>query len=350
LRTLWSWAWSLRQSGEIPAAIEKISELLDEDASTPGQARARFWRARWRKLIDDKRFTEDFDWILEQDPTGYYGLITHRELNRSLPPLRPIPATGVESAVDQRPLDVLRLWSESLALPYDIELGARSLASQMNAPQETSRTEFERLARLGSWAPAIEHFGRVSGVERAEWLKTSADLLFPRPWAPVFSRSAKDANLPVELLYSISRQESSFRPNARSSADAMGLMQLLPMNAERLSKQHSLPYKSADELAYPEINVPLAARLVRELLDMHDGNFVLAVASYNASERYVRRWVERRLSNDALEFIEEIPFEETRGYVRLVIRNYTHYLRQLRPDTGLVFPEWCLQAIQPSTH
>jgi soluble lytic murein transglycosylase len=150
--------------------------------------------------------------------------------------------------------------------------------------------------------------------------------------------AASKSGVPAELLYSIMRQESSFNPEARSPADAFGLMQLLPSVAEHASARAEVAFEKPEDLYRPEINVPLGAAFLRELLDRWGGQIVLAAASYNANERAIHAWLRTRFHGDPLAFIEEIPYDETRGYVKLVARNFIFYSRLSEPSKESDFP------------
>lgn len=136
------------------------------------------------------------------------------------------------------------------------------------------------------------------------------------------------------LLLAISRQESAFDPQAVSHAGARGLMQLMPATARRTAKKIKVPY-SVDKLTSdPQYNATLGSAHLRELLKNFDGNYVLAVAAYNAGGGRVRRWMRqsgdpRTEEVDAVDWIELIPFTETRDYVQRVMSNLQVYRSRL---------------------
>ena len=144
--------------------------------------------------------------------------------------------------------------------------------------------------------------------------------------------------LDPEIALSIIRQESSFDPMARSEADAFGLMQVLPSVAARFS----VPISSHEDLFLPEVNVPLGVKLLSELEQKYKGSLILTAAAYNASEEAIAGWLKKRYHGNTLEFIEEIPYEETRTYVKLVIRNFIFYKR-LSAQAPMTFPESVLE-------
>jgi hypothetical protein len=152
---------------------------------------------------------------------------------------------------------------------------------------------------------------------------------FPRPYSSIFEAVGKDSGLEPHRLMGIARQESSFRSDARSGANAWGLMQVIPPTARRLIEQSgvsdpaSVPLPEA--LLKPEINVRIGSALVRELSAKYDGQPASIFAAYNAGAQTLEQWLSRRLFADPLVFIEMIPYQETRDYVKGVWRNELVY-------------------------
>ena len=152
---------------------------------------------------------------------------------------------------------------------------------------------------------------------------------FPRPFLEVYQSVAKDSGIEVSELLAISRQESSFKADAKSGANAWGVMQLMPFTAKRLLSSYNMPNKEKLEipkdLLKPEVNIRLAANYVRELNGRFKNNQAQVYAAYNAGVQTVDSWISRRLFDDPLLFIELIPYQETRDYVKGVWRNKNVY-------------------------
>jgi len=143
------------------------------------------------------------------------------------------------------------------------------------------------------------------------------DLLYPRPYDPEVRRGASLTGLPPDLIYAIIRQESLYRADARSSADALGLMQLLPATATHTARRWDLPPPSRASLLQPAVNVPLGSAYLKSMLDRWDGQAPFAIASYNAGPGAVKRWLPPSpMPTDV--WVENIPYNETRGYVQRV--------------------------------
>ena len=165
-------------------------------------------------------------------------------------------------------------------------------------------------------------------------VSATGDLL-PRPiwelfyplgyWEPI-ERYSVERGLDPYLVAALIRQESTFNPGVRSRAGARGLMQILPSTGRLLARQERLRYDASD-LYDPEINIRYGTRYLKDVLGSFGGRVDYALASYNAGPHRVRRWTGMDLTIPSEVFIEEIPFEETRDYVKLVLRNQMLYRR-----------------------
>jgi soluble lytic murein transglycosylase len=162
----------------------------------------------------------------------------------------------------------------------------------------------------------------VRGLPRTFWT-----LLFPRAfWSEVLQQS-KRLGLNPYVVLSMMRQESAFNPMAVSRAGATGLMQLMPATAQEVASRLALPQDSIEQLHDPQLNITLGTHYFAELLERYRGNVVLALAAYNAGPSQVTRWLEQWPHLAMEEFIEHIPFHETRAYIKLVLRNLAVYER-----------------------
>lgn len=129
------------------------------------------------------------------------------------------------------------------------------------------------------------------------------------------------------LVAALIRQESAFNPNAVSRANAVGLMQLLPKVGKGVARQEKLRHFSTQQLFTPGVNLQLGTRYFRSMVDKF-GSFEYALAAYNAGSDRVQDWLGQRQYRDPQEFVESIPFTETREYVQNILRNENVY-RQL---------------------
>lgn len=154
------------------------------------------------------------------------------------------------------------------------------------------------------------------------------EILYPRLYWNEIEEAAGKSGLDPYLISSIIRQESGFEPMVVSSAGAVGLMQIMPGEAPAIASRGGLGLSAArEELFDPRINVMLGAAEFVQKLDVMYGHQILAIASYNAGERAVGRWIAITPPDDVDAFIDSIPFNETRLYVKNVLRNYQEYRR-----------------------
>jgi len=158
--------------------------------------------------------------------------------------------------------------------------------------------------------------------------------LFPQLYWQEVLEAAKYARLDPWLVLGVIRQESAFNARAVSLSDARGLMQLLPSTGREVYQRIGLEAFRDDLLFDPQLNIRLGAQYLGRLADTHRGNLVLTLAAYNAGPGRVKRWLQELNTADWDEFIERLPFEETRLYIKSVLRNYGVYQRLygLAPD------------------
>jgi soluble lytic murein transglycosylase len=156
-------------------------------------------------------------------------------------------------------------------------------------------------------------------------------LSYPSAYLDAVSKASIKYNLQTSLIYAVMRTESSFHPSATSPAGAIGLMQLMPATAALMDKGKGNP---ADRLTQPEQNIKLGTRHLKDLLDLYKGEQLYAIAAYNAGAHNVDRWRKEIGQVPVDEFIERIPFGETRDYVKKVLAAATIY-RRLYPTTNI---------------
>jgi soluble lytic murein transglycosylase len=154
---------------------------------------------------------------------------------------------------------------------------------------------------------------------------------YPLAYWETVQKNAAERELDPYLVVALIRQESLFNPKALSPASAHGLMQILPSTAARMARQIGEEPPAPERLFDSELNLRLGAHYLKELLQRYAGNPVRAIAAYNAGENAVDRWGKEISVDDDDEFIERIPYGETRLYVKLVLRNHRLY-RKIYPE------------------
>jgi soluble lytic murein transglycosylase len=162
----------------------------------------------------------------------------------------------------------------------------------------------------------------VRGLPREFWTT-----LYPQAFWPEITQQAQAKGLNPYLLLSIMRQESAFNPAAVSSSGARGLMQLMPTTAQEVLTRLKLPPEPASRLHDPQLSITLGTHYFAGLMQRYQGNVVLALAGYNAGPGRAARWREQWAGVPTDEFIERIPLDETRTYVKLILRNLMLYER-----------------------
>jgi len=138
---------------------------------------------------------------------------------------------------------------------------------------------------------------------------------------------AKTAGNNAVLMLSLTREESYFNPNAQSYVGAVGLMQLMPETAKEINRIKGLGMRSLDELKDSDTNMKLGNFYYNHLLNNLGQNNILSVASYNGGIGSINRWKEGLEYRDIDEFVEKIPYAETKNYVKKVFRTYWNYAR-----------------------
>jgi soluble lytic murein transglycosylase len=172
------------------------------------------------------------------------------------------------------------------------------------------------------------------------------NLRYPRPYLATVSEASALARVPPDWILAVMRQESLFRKDAVSRADARGVMQLLPGTASALARRWHISAPAREALFDPSVAIPLGAAYLRELLDRSGGQLALSLAAYNGGPAAVARWLPHgRMDADV--WIENIPYNETRGYVQHILEHIIAFawVRDAEPPRL----ETLLPAIEPAT-
>jgi len=159
-------------------------------------------------------------------------------------------------------------------------------------------------------------------------------VIFPLEYWDLIQQHANQHDLDPFLIAALMAQESTFDAGIKSAANAWGLMQILPSTGARVARQIGLSPFTTASLTRPEINVRLGTQYLADLVKRFNGNTAAALASYNAGENRVDRWLVERPGLDRDEFIDSIPFPETQGYVRKILGTAEDY-RVLYGRTGV---------------
>jgi soluble lytic murein transglycosylase len=291
-------------------------------AGGPQRTTARFWLGKLTLLAGDTAGARA-TWLalVREDSIGYYGLRARREVD--LPPLRiaaaPLPAPSPAVATSLGRIDTLLLAGLDTAAQAEVRVVLG------RAPQQD-------IDALLAWSDGLAARGFGPAAVRLGWqaaLKSPNDsrvlrVIFPWPNRRAVEAEAAEFGVDPLLLVAIVRQESVFDAQALSPAGARGLAQLLPGTAALTARGLDVTFYP-EWITVPDLNLHLGAAHLQELLQRFGGRVDAAAAAYNAGGSPVKRWLERPGADDPDEFIELIPYQETRGYVRAVLRNRELY-------------------------
>lgn len=357
-RILFSKAWILRKQGKYQDAVDSFAKLKAETQDPFDKNKYSFWLAKsMKQAMQIEPAQRELQELVQADPLGYYGLVAYREMNTEIPALQleNSKASGWNKPgnVSQQDHDLIRaltLVNESEILEKLLDQKSLDLKNQTskNMEQDSERWLYflKAYARAGLFNPLFQQLGSLPTDLKSKLLAQNPELLFPRKYLDLIQASADKFQVKSELILSIIRQESAFNPLARSPADALGLMQVIPSVAHDQEPKTGLKLEHFEDLYKPEINIPVGAALLQALGKKYRGQFVLTAAAYNANERAIEGWLKTRLNEDPLEFIEDVPYEETRAYIKLVLRNFIFYSRLAKPGQAVAFPNWCLEDLQ----
>jgi soluble lytic murein transglycosylase len=289
-----------------------LGEIEKMPASLAAQPRWRYWRARAVAATEGS----DAAAPLYEEIAGlrdYYCYLAadrlHRDYNLNV---HPSPDDIKAQAKIAAEIGVIRAH----------ELFACDLTDEANAEWSASLGDAEPAAKVqaahlaGRWGWYAQSIAALA--QAGEW--DDVALRYPRPYPETVSESSMLAGVPAVWIWAVMRQESLFRKDAVSRADARGLMQMLPATAAAVARRWHLPHLRKDALFDPPTAIPLGAAHLRELLDRHGGQLTLSLAAYNAGSTAVARWLPPR-SMDADLWVENIPYAETRAYVQHIMEH-----------------------------
>ncbi len=344
-KVLWYMAWSHYRLKDYDSAVRIMNELLKGGAKK-GRVRMddrfTYWKARSLENAGKKEEARSlYRKILGDHPIGYYGVLSKRRLDGdarrdfgNFADTRPhIWPKGEFSVQVPKPEDVQSSSPHlARAIIFDrMELheeGAKEIAASVSGNKGADPDLIMYLASRNfahhisyvmaqqRFAPLLKALPRSNGFERFVWEQS-----YPEAYRPLVEKLAADRFDP-KIVYSIMRAESNFRPTVVSPAGAVGLMQLMPVTAQKMAHEMGDAGFDAHDLYRPSKNIGYGVQYLKKLSNLFPGNTVAMIASYNAGEEAVGRWLNHGYSPDVEEFIEEIPYDETNLYVKKVLMTY----------------------------
>lgn len=322
-RSLWETAWSHYLSGDFPKAATTFSLLANDGA---WREKALYWQARALEASGDRNGARSLYAVVQKEfPTGFYALYLEKETGNSGMPIPAINDFVAGSLPEPRGLE------RAQAL---ISLGLLAEArTELAATKKRNGKAFRgSLAHAGLYL-AMNDYRSAMALFRSEDLQDEGKnnpflwtILYPAAFKEIVTRHTANMSIDESLTFALIRAESNFLPTARSPVGALGLMQLMPATAKATAQGMGAPV-SEHHLTKPEINIKLGTRYLRDLITRFNGNLVSAVAAYNAGSTPVRRWRKNFPTLREDEFIENIPYAETREYVKKVLAAAEIYRR-----------------------
>jgi soluble lytic murein transglycosylase len=332
-RAAWKVGWRALRAG----GISEAADLFEATAATFPGSTCRpaylYWAARARYALGGSQAAADLYETVDADYRySYYGRLAQAALHRDGLPVRVSLTSGAQVVRPQAPPPTAALirgllsaglyddavneiryaqhrWGESPALEATLGWIEHQRGDLVAGARAVKRAYPEYVSAVGESLP-----------------RDLSTVIFPLGYWSLIREQATRLSLDPYVLAALVAQESGFVPDIRSPAKAVGLMQLVPGTAQRYARKLALPSYSPAHLVRPETNVRLGtayfADLMREFGDIH-----LALASYNAGENRVRRWLAERPGLAPDEFVDDIPFPETQEYVKRILGTAEDYRR-----------------------
>lgn len=325
----WRLGWRAYRSGKFEEAIDHFERLQRAEKDPIAALRPRYWLLRAREQAGEENVTPGYAALASEFPLTYYGWRAARRTPRGFEAVPRVPDLIADGTEALRPSDLARvriLIEAKLSQAARDEIArldrqARGLHDRLALAQlHAELGDFHRAQRLmtDGYGEGLSR-GPVPGQLELWWHA------WPAPYeAEVRAVEAAGVELDTSLLYSIMREESGYKPAVVSVSGARGLLQLMPATAERVAREVHLEAFSPDDLFEPRVNIRLGSAYLSGLLREFGGRRSAAIGSYNAGPEVVARWVAQSSGEDD-EFVEEIPYSQTRGYVKRVMRSLHAY-------------------------
>ena len=315
------------------AALIHFTRLRDNVSTPVSQSRGSYWMARANDALGRADEAAALYAEAGSHSTAYYGQLALTQIHDGTPQLAleqdPVPDEATRVRFEARPLvRSMRLLAEQ-GEEYYFRLFSYRLDDQLTDPAEAVLlSELARDYLFMRQAVRAAKAARLRGII----LPQSAYPTIELPMTSAAVMRPEEA-----LVHSVIRQETEFGQHAVSGAGARGMMQMMPATARSTARSIGEPYRFnwlTDDLDY---NLTLGMHHLAEVVDEFDGSYVLALAAYNAGAHRARRWIEdygdpRDPDVDPIDWVESIPFSETRNYVQRVLENLQVYRSRLNED------------------
>ena len=336
---LWRLGWLDWFRGAYAEAAASWSRILASRGGQTYREATTYWLARADEMRrEPEPASRRFAQLQREAPRSYYGVLAAQRGGRQL---LAAPATPVSLPGD--PLEALRNDVHYARIEALRAVGLGTFADEEMAEMTRRAAGDSKLIYALSAAYVQEsryhlalrilrrHFSSLARIGDATTPRAFWEMLYPIGWRSELTDAAGRAAIDPLLVAAVVREESSYYPQARSRVGARGLMQLMPETARPMAQARRLSLNDGDLLDDPAANLELGSAYLGNLL--HEfGDARLAAAAYNAGPTRVREWWGARRSDDLEVWVEQIPFDETRAFVKRVMLSWAEYRRLYGPS------------------
>ena len=345
----WKIASQKAKAGDLVNAWQWAQPIVINNPDSSVAPKAGFWIAKWAaKLNRSEDATQAYETVLARFPRSYYAWRSAVALGWDVGDFTSVRYKTPEVVKARRliPPGGSATFQELYKLGFERDAWAQFQTEISDRTELTVVDEFtEGLLKLyqGKNLRGINKIWYLSDrdtlAEKQQWqqLRQTPEYwqaLYPFPFENIILKWSAQRQLNPLLVTSLIRQESRFEPEIESSAGALGLMQVIPPTAKAAAQNIGLTTYSLIE---PEDNVNLGTYYLDFTHKKYNNNSALAVASYNAGPNAVAKWVSRYGLKDMDEFVEKIPYRETKGYVESAFENYWNYMLVYNPEISKQF-------------
>ena len=357
----WKVAKQRAKAGDFRGAWEWAQPITKNNQDSDLAPEAAYWVGRWATRLGRSQDAKaSFEYVLTKHPGSYYAWRSAQMLGlnvgdfntvRTITPQvvrsqqRPMLPAGSPALQELHQLgqdrDAWTLWHtefDNFVKPTVAEQftdGILLLAVGQNI------RGLNQVESIGWWRETPEERSQVTAMKQQPgyW-----HALYPFPFLEYTQTWSEKHQLNPLLVTALMRQESRFEPAIRSSAGALGLMQVMPSTGKWIAEIINLKTYALDN---PNDNIRLGTWYLDHTHETYNNNSLLAVASYNAGPGNVTKWINQFGTNDPDEFVEAIPFPETKGYVEHVFENYWNYLRLYNPEMSQTLTKYGNPSFHP---
>jgi soluble lytic murein transglycosylase len=347
VEALWRIGWVYYRTGRFREAADTFTTVVEQHESD-FEPQGLYWLARTLEREQPDKAKELYNQLCKKVPFGYYCQLAAKRTdvgrsgnstNGAADDQPPVVLPLNRHEVERQPAYRRAIELKTLGLDPDAARELASLTERYGRDPDVLLALSSLLNDVGAYAHAL----RLARAHFRDKLERGGAPVPPVLWAVAYptgllpliqSQGVKDVD--PYLAAAIIREESQYDERAVSRVGAVGLMQLMTGTANAVAQRYGYPVVGREELFDQETNIRLGVRYLQQLLDQFSGNPIHAIAAYNAGPIAVSSWVATQKGRDPDEFVELIPYLETRQYVKRVLRSYREYLRLAQPSTDTV--------------